>query len=656
MAKAAFQTTVVNPQGIPVAFAGITVRNAADNTLAILYADRAGTSPNATGQTKTNSQGFVRLYVDPGRYKIAATYGGSTREWLDVVVLDDVPGGGGGTGAAEDVTYDNATSGLAADDVQAAIDELAAATATAVGRPIYLMSTFLNVDMRLKIAGSADGKTWKWLVNPAYDPAADELRDPSIVFAAGKWWVAHTNPPTGNVYAGAVTHLSIASSTDLVNWEHVADVEMSSDISGVAYVWAPEWFVDDDASVHLFFCATTNSDHVSDFKFYEMTPDDDTFTTWSTPTLVTGTSIPSSILDPCMIKIGATYYLWFKNNATERLGYMTSSALTSGYTVVQSGTTDWSGFGSPIEGATLVETIPGTWRIYFDKYTDQGMYFSESTDTFVTWSTPELITSPTGGTVLNHGTVLAVTDLTQQSNILGALVQLGGTSSAGGGSAPVSPDSYPGTPNVADDEFEGASLDTTGVRASGATAWAWRNQGGATFAQDGGLAVFSGTAGVSANLRIVEQVAPAPSWKYRAKLCTVKMAASVHSLVGLCVVNTSSGKVIGFYKGWTGSGAVMVAGDKWTNVTTYSTALATAVSLSATPYVHGMTDPLYLEIENDGTNLIFRYSFDGALWITFATEALSTFISSVTTIGLIAHNDTNSNLPTGVFDWFRRIA
>lgn len=38
---------------------------------------------------------------------------------------------GGTTGAAEDITYDNATSGLAATDVQAAIDELAAASGTA---------------------------------------------------------------------------------------------------------------------------------------------------------------------------------------------------------------------------------------------------------------------------------------------------------------------------------------------------------------------------------------------------------------------------------------------------------------------------------------------------------------------------------------------
>lgn len=96
MAKAVFQTTIVNPQGVAVAFAQVTVRKSSDNSLATLYSDRDGSDPNATGITKTNSQGFVRVYLDEGRYNIEATYSGATRTWVDEVRLAD-PGGSGDT-------------------------------------------------------------------------------------------------------------------------------------------------------------------------------------------------------------------------------------------------------------------------------------------------------------------------------------------------------------------------------------------------------------------------------------------------------------------------------------------------------------------------------------------------------------------------------
>jgi hypothetical protein len=217
------------------------------------------------------------------------------------------------------------------------------------------------------------------------------------------------------------------------------------------------------------------------------------------------------------------------------------------------------------------------------------------------------------------------------------------------------PDTLPATANAADDEFDGGALDTAGTRFSGATAWAWRNQGGATWTQDSGYGILTGVGQTGSNLRIVEQVVGAGPWKYRCLLRSVKVAsASNFSLAGMCVVNNGSGKVLGIYKGY--NGGVAIAADKWTNVTTYSTALFAAVDLNAAHIRHSMSDPIWLEIETSGTNLIFRYSIDGVVWSTGATEALATFISSVDRIGLIAHNDTNSNQPIGVYGWWRRVA
>lgn len=73
------------------------------------------------------------------------TYDGIIKDWVDdkaveltqaeydlldppdpdvTYYITDAQGGGGGASTAEDVSYDNTTSGMTADDVQEAIDEL----------------------------------------------------------------------------------------------------------------------------------------------------------------------------------------------------------------------------------------------------------------------------------------------------------------------------------------------------------------------------------------------------------------------------------------------------------------------------------------------------------------------------------------------------
>jgi hypothetical protein len=56
---------------------------------------------------------------------VVVNFDGEQKQWTTVGGWEVVSGGGGGSVAAEDVTYDNASSGLAAADVQAAIDEIA---------------------------------------------------------------------------------------------------------------------------------------------------------------------------------------------------------------------------------------------------------------------------------------------------------------------------------------------------------------------------------------------------------------------------------------------------------------------------------------------------------------------------------------------------
>lgn len=213
------------------------------------------------------------------------------------------------------------------------------------------------------------------------------------------------------------------------------------------------------------------------------------------------------------------------------------------------------------------------------------------------------------------------------------------------------PDKAPASPATADDEFTGASLDTAGTRFSGATAWAWRNQGGATAALTAGHLVLTAPGNGSDSFRVVEQVLPSAPWTFQMKLASLGVSESNDFQAGLVLLNNSSGKAITFTKTWASGPALSVS--RFTSVTSFS-------ATNTETDIFGSRDfyqPLYLEIENDGTDLTMRYSDSGldGTWKTFATEALSTFISSVDRIGIVA-NSTNSNPVATVVDWFRRVA
>jgi hypothetical protein len=93
-----------------------------------------------------------------------------------------------------------------------------------------------------------------------------------------------------------------------------------------------------------------------------------------------------------VVKREGTFYLWYKNETTKYIEYASSTSLTSGYTVVESG--DWAGWGSGLEGMTLVHLEPDTWRIYFDDYNNDVFYWSESDDGWATWSAKTAVETP----------------------------------------------------------------------------------------------------------------------------------------------------------------------------------------------------------------------------------------------------------------------
>lgn len=266
---------------------------------------------------------------------------------------------------------------------------------------IYVMSAFYEDGSGATyLFVSGDGKDWRMMGSgPVFAPSSADgkMRDPSIVSYGGRYWLCGTWDDD--------MHFPVAVSDDLLSWAYHTSVDMSG-IAGITRVWAPEWFVDDDGSLHVFVSVIAGGHHL----IYESHPTNADLTAWSAPVQVTGTALPEMI-DPFVLKIGSTYYLWYKHwtgyKATAHIEYATSNSLTSGF-IIQ-GDDDFAGWGYGYEGESLVEIRPGVWRIYLDDYVGigtpgNGIYYSESSDGFATWSALQLATF-SDGRIYNHPTV-----------------------------------------------------------------------------------------------------------------------------------------------------------------------------------------------------------------------------------------------------------
>jgi len=355
-------------------------------------------------------------------------------------VLDATGGGGGGMsiggtvtsgtigsipfiGAGPVLAQDNATFFWDTTNKRLGIGTTAPASALDVqgfmslgalnteGQGIYLASCFTNTQA-LYLVASNDGKTFNFLnsndptTGAVYTPVSPSIvRDPSIMKSGGLYWVAHTNNFGGTTF-------DVISSPDLSNWTLVQSVDMSA-VTGVNRVYAPEWFVDTDGSIHIF--VTTSIDTGVSYQIHEVHPTNAAMTTWSTPVTVTGTGIPASAIDPFILKLGSNYQLWYSNQPTNSfIEVATSTSLTSGYTALHTG--DWNSWGNTIEGPNIVQTGTNTYRLYVDHFPSLGIKYAESTDGGSTWGALTAITVPG---VIVHPTIIRIRDVDALRNMAG---------------------------------------------------------------------------------------------------------------------------------------------------------------------------------------------------------------------------------------------
>ncbi|MFK0282981.1 glycoside hydrolase family 43 protein [Streptomyces sp. NPDC090499] len=262
----------------------------------------------------------------------------------------------------------------------------------------YTVVPFLNSDDgTVNVYQSDDATDFRLLQSSAYTPPSNRIRDASIFkHTDGSYYLTYTT----HTWEDESTTIGFARSADRVNWTFLYDYTVP--ITNLSRAWAPEWFVDSDGSVNVIVsCSTTDDEWI--FTPYVLTATDSALTAWTSPTALSG--IGPNHIDTYIVKIGSTYHAFTKNETAKYIEYGTAGSLTGPYTIT--GTGDWAGWGSYREGPSVIQLDNGGRRIFFDGYGDGNYYYSDSYDTFATWSTPTALPILSG--TARHFTVIKET-------------------------------------------------------------------------------------------------------------------------------------------------------------------------------------------------------------------------------------------------------
>jgi hypothetical protein len=270
----------------------------------------------------------------------------------------------------------------------------------------YVMSHFKadggGGDERLYISISPDGLRWTALNNgnPVWQPAnwapfSNVVRDPSIIFNNGFWWVAYTSGTYGH-------HASfgLVKSPDLINWTFVGEIDATIPGAAAQYgasydplTWNPVFYSDSDGSVHVF----VNISPINGSQYnptpkmnpYELHPANNDWTQWSAPALV---GLQDGDTNEFYVwKTGATYNAIFVNfNNGSAWTYATSSSLLTGWQDVRSiGFNNW-------EGGMIIPQSDSSGRLYLEPGNGAptpGYQWCESYDNLVSFSAQHLVNS-----------------------------------------------------------------------------------------------------------------------------------------------------------------------------------------------------------------------------------------------------------------------
>jgi len=225
---------------------------------------------------------------------------------------------------------------------------------------------------------------------------------------------------------------------------------------------------------------------------------------------------------------------------------------------------------------------------------------------------------------------------------------------SGGGANPwdVTPDTHTATPTfVANDEFEGGSLDTTGARFASATPWTWYNQSTSTATLAEGSLALAGS-GAASTQNGIGQPTPGSTWTYRAKFGVQQTSAAV--ACGFMVRDTANNKQAQF-------GVLLNAGSATVWWATLSADVLTgttnvASNWSAYDASVAQTTPAWFELAFAASSFALRLSrtgVDGSFRTLTTVSLAAAGLSAADVIGLSSVAGDNGAVSL-ICDWFRR--
>ena len=152
----------------------------------------------------------------------------------------------------------------------------------------------------------------------------------------------------------------------------------------------------------------------------------------------------------------------------------------------------------------------------------------------------------------------------------------------------------------------------------------WVNQASASVAVANGIPQITDTANEN-SIHGFFITAPSTPYTITALLSFSMAATSGSGNYPNCGIGFSDGtkfELLAIYPGTLQVlGVPFVVMDKWTNSTTYGSALATAAVAAIAPM-------LWLRIKDDGTNRLFSVSTDGVNWTQVGTEGRTTYLTA----------------------------
>lgn len=208
-------------------------------------------------------------------------------------------------------------------------------------------------------------------------------------------------------------------SYDLINWtdETVIDIRQFEGFENTNRAWAPQAIWDSDKQMYMVYWANSTVENDCAGHYYAYTKDFKTFETepqvlfgrWNEPDPETGGTRNVQCIDGDIVynEKDGYYYLYFKEDLTQKIAWVRSKNLTGPYNTDYAicSLNYWG-----VEGSSMYR-INGTdsWMMIMDEY-GQDSYFAQMTKDFTTFKRVQRSTYSMDHLKPRHGSVITITE------------------------------------------------------------------------------------------------------------------------------------------------------------------------------------------------------------------------------------------------------